>query len=37
MKAIISNSQEVDMPDNTKKVFDEVPIVLERAVAGAAS
>ena len=31
MKAIISNSVEVDMPDGTKKVFEDVPLVLERA------
>ena len=33
MKAIISNSVEVDLPDGTKKVFDDVPLVLERAAA----
>lgn len=31
MKALISNSQEVDMPDGTKNVFQEVPLVFERA------
>ena len=35
MKAIISNSQEVEMPDDTKKVFDDVPLVLERAASAA--
>ena len=31
MKALISNSQEVDMPDGTRNVFPDVPLVLERA------
>jgi hypothetical protein len=33
MKAIISNSVEVDLPDGTKKVFDDVCVVFERAAA----
>jgi hypothetical protein len=31
MKALISNSQEVDMPDGTKNIFADVPLVFERA------
>ena len=30
MKAIVSNSEEVDLPDGTVAAFDEVAIVLER-------
>ena len=37
MKAVISNSVEVDLPDGTKKAFTDVPLVLERAAASAAS
>jgi hypothetical protein len=32
MKALLSNSEEVDMPSGERTVFADVPVVLERAV-----